>query len=135
MTVIRVVPLRNPLLERFHEPAQVSHPQAQLCKLGISGRVIALLPASRKTPFERIPAILPIKDPHTSQNLTFRNLAFSLRDLEAQMEMVPYMIIVGAKEQEEKAVSVRNRKGEDLGVMSINDMLVKFVTEINEKTK
>jgi threonyl-tRNA synthetase len=64
-----------------------------------------------------------------------RNETMGKRIREAQMEKVPYMIIVGAKEQEEKAVSVRNRKGEDLGVMSINDMLVKFVTEINEKTK
>ena len=64
-----------------------------------------------------------------------RNETMGKRIREAQMEKIPYMLIVGAKEQEENTVSVRNRKGEDLGAMSIDEMLVKFVTEINTKAK
>jgi histidyl-tRNA synthetase len=68
-------------------------------------------------------------------NLDDRNETMGKRIREAQLEKIPYMLIVGAKEQEQVAVSVRNRKGEDLGVMSISDMIVKFTTEINEKIK
>ncbi len=64
-----------------------------------------------------------------------RNETMGKRIREAQLEKIPYMLIVGAKEQADGAVSVRNRKGEDLGVMSVNDMIVKFTTEINEKAK
>jgi threonyl-tRNA synthetase len=68
-------------------------------------------------------------------NLDDRNETMGKRIREAQLEKIPYMLIVGAKEQADNAVSVRNRKGEDLGVMSVSDMLVKFMTEINEKVK
>ncbi len=64
-----------------------------------------------------------------------RNETMGKRIREAQIEKIPYMIIVGAKEQEEKTVSLRNRKGEDLGAMSINDMIVKLITENNQKTR
>ncbi len=64
-----------------------------------------------------------------------RNETMGKRIREAQLEKIPYMLIVGAKEQEEGAVSVRNRKGEDLGVMPISDMLAKFTLEIAQKLK
>jgi threonyl-tRNA synthetase len=64
-----------------------------------------------------------------------RNETMGKRIREAQLEKIPYMLIVGAKEQEANSVSVRNRKGEDLGVMTVDEMLVKFVTEINEKKR
>ncbi len=38
----------------------------------------------------------------------------------AQMEKIPYMVIVGDKDVENKTVSVRHRSGEDLGAISLD---------------
>ena len=64
-----------------------------------------------------------------------RNETMGKRIREAQLEKIPYMLIVGAKEQENGAVSVRNRKGEDLGAMPVDEMLAKFTLEIATKAK
>ncbi len=67
--------------------------------------------------------------------LDARSETLGKRIREAQLQKVPYMIVVGAKEQAEGTVSLRSRKGEDLGCMSIEDMLAKFRKEIKEKTR
>lgn len=52
---------------------------------------------------------------------------------EAQMEKIPYMIIVGDKEKEEKTLSVRHRKDGDIGSFTLSDFAAKVVEE--DKTK
>lgn len=42
---------------------------------------------------------------------------------EAQLDKVPYMLIVGQKEQEEGLVAVRKRDGGDMGSMSVEEFL------------
>ncbi len=54
----------------------------------------------------------------------------------AQMEKVPYMIILGDKDMENKTVSVRHRSGEDLGAISLAEfeaILSDVVTEKKQK--
>jgi len=51
---------------------------------------------------------------------------------EAQMEKVPYMLIIGDKEVEENTVGVRDRKEGDIGKMRI-DNFIKMVKEEIEK--
>ena len=58
-------------------------------------------------------------------------LGYKIR--EAQLEKVPYMFIVGDKEKEENAVSVRSRKEGDLGVMAKDEIYAKLVEE--DRTK
>jgi threonyl-tRNA synthetase len=38
----------------------------------------------------------------------------------AQMQKVPYMLVVGKREVEQNAVAVRLRSGEDLGAMPVS---------------
>ena len=52
---------------------------------------------------------------------------------EAQMEKIPYMVIVGDKEKEEKNLSVRHRKDGDIGAFTLSDFAAKVVEE--DKTK
>ena len=52
---------------------------------------------------------------------------------EAQMEKIPYMIIVGDKEKEEKTLSVRHRKDGDLGSFTLADFTAKVVDEDKNK--
>ena len=45
---------------------------------------------------------------------------------EAQLQKIPYMLIVGDKEIEDNAVSVRERSGSDLGSMSLDAFLAEY---------
>lgn len=51
----------------------------------------------------------------------------------AQLEKVPYMLVLGAKEQENNAVAVRSRKLGDIGQMPIEEFLEKIQKEIENK--
>ena len=62
-----------------------------------------------------------------------RNEKIGYKIREAQLEKVPYMIILGDKEQEEQTLSVRSRKEGDLGSMSLTDLTTKLVEEDRSK--
>ena len=51
----------------------------------------------------------------------------------AQLEKVPYMLVMGAKEVEVNAVAVRSRKAGDVGQMPIDEFVVKIQNEIETK--
>ncbi len=52
---------------------------------------------------------------------------------EGELQKIPYLLIVGQKEQKAKAVAVRNRKKGDLGPVKINKFIEKIKQEIEEK--
>ena len=60
-------------------------------------------------------------------------LGYKIRD--AQMQKIPYMLVVGDKEAESGSVAVRTRAGGDEGVMSVDDFMAKCLKEITEKVK
>jgi len=62
-----------------------------------------------------------------------RNEKIGYRIREAQMEKVPYMLIIGDKEAESGAVSVRSRSEGDLGVMAAEDFAAKVLEETAKK--
>ncbi len=52
----------------------------------------------------------------------------------AQMQKVPYMLVVGAKEAESRQVSVRSRKSGDEGVLPADSFVERIKKEISERT-
>ena len=60
-------------------------------------------------------------------------LGYKIR--EAQMQKIPYMLVVGDRDMENGTVSVRTRTGADLGAMSIADFIAKCRHEIDTKQK
>ncbi|MCL1944660.1 MAG: threonine--tRNA ligase [Firmicutes bacterium] len=52
---------------------------------------------------------------------------------EAQLQKIPYMLIVGDKEKTENVVAVRDRKNGDLGTMSLYEFENKILVEIENK--
>ncbi|MES1245276.1 MAG: threonine--tRNA ligase [Acidobacteriota bacterium] len=60
--------------------------------------------------------------------LDSRNEKLGYKIREAQLQKVPYMLVVGAREQEEGTVSVRRRAGEDLGAMPVEAFLDRTVS-------
>ena len=61
-------------------------------------------------------------------DIDLRNEKIGFKIREHTLRRVPYLIVVGDREAQENAVAVRTRKGEDLGVMTLDD----FVNTLNE---
>ena len=62
-----------------------------------------------------------------------RNEKIGYKIREAQLEKVPYMLILGDKEVENGVVSVRHRKNGDLGQMDINELLKIMLADVKNK--
>ena len=62
-----------------------------------------------------------------------RNEKIGYKIREAQLQKIPYMLVVGDKEAESGAVAVRTRAGEDLGAMPLADFEAKIEKEIADK--
>ena len=52
---------------------------------------------------------------------------------QGQLQKIPYMVIVGDNEVESDTVSVRSRNGEDVGVVSVKDLVSRIVSESSSK--
>ncbi len=59
-----------------------------------------------------------------------RNEKLGYRIREAQLQKAPFMLVVGAREQEDGTVAVRRRAGEDLGAMAVDA----FLSRVRELT-
>jgi len=59
-----------------------------------------------------------------ASDLRREKLSAKIRD--AELEKVPYMLIVGDREVENGTVSVRARPGGDLGSMKLEDFLIRL---------
>jgi threonyl-tRNA synthetase len=55
-----------------------------------------------------------------------RNEKIGYKIREAQLQKVPYMLVIGDKEAESGTVSVRSRKDGDLGAMPLADFIAKL---------
>jgi len=62
-----------------------------------------------------------------------RNEKIGKKIREATLEKVPYMIVVGDRDMENKTVSVRTRAGEDLGAMSLENFSAKLKEVVDSK--
>jgi len=51
---------------------------------------------------------------------------------DAQLQKIPYMLVVGDREAEAEQVAVRMRSGEDLGALSIEAFLERLTAEVLE---
>ena len=62
-----------------------------------------------------------------------RNEKIGYKIREAQLEKVPYMLIIGDREAAEGKVAVRSRKEGDLGTMTVEEFLSKILLEVAAK--
>ncbi|MEW5866263.1 MAG: threonine--tRNA ligase [Bacillota bacterium] len=64
-----------------------------------------------------------------------RNEKMGYKIREAQLEKVPYMLVIGDREAEQSSVSVRSRSEGDLGGMSLADFKARISHEVEEKVQ
>ena len=67
---------------------------------------------------------------HTSDN----NDRMNAKIRYAQLQKIPYMLVIGDREQDSDTVSVRLRSGEDLGALAISDVIERISNESTTKS-
>ena len=80
---------------------------------------------------KQLEAQLFAKGIRTESDLRSEKLGYKIR--EAQMQKIPYMLVVGDRDIENGTVSVRTRGGEDLGAMKPEDFMARCLHEIETK--
>ncbi len=63
-----------------------------------------------------------------------RNEKLGYRIREAQLQKVPYMLVVGEREAQNGTASLRRRTGEDLGAVPVDRVLAELVAEIGSRS-
>lgn len=63
-----------------------------------------------------------------------RNEKIGMKIREAQLEKVPYMLVIGDRDVEQEVVSVRDRKQGDLGAMKLEAFMEKIKKQVEEKS-
>ncbi len=95
-------------------------------------QAVVITVADRHIPFgERV--LERLKGAGLRVKSDFRNEKLGFKIREAQLQKIPYMIILGDKEVENEALTVRTRKGENLPLMSLEDFIAKVQEEVSAK--
>ena len=74
-----------------------------------------------------------LKESNIRVELDAENAKLGYKIRRAETEKIPYMVIVGKKEQEMETVSVRSKREGDLGQMGITEFINKLKLEIEKK--
>jgi threonyl-tRNA synthetase len=64
-------------------------------------------------------------------NIDLSDATIQTKIRKSQLARVPYMLIIGEKEIKTNSVSVRNRVGQELGLIRIDEFVEKLKTEVN----
>ncbi len=93
-----------------------------------------VLPVSEKIAAYGRSVFERLRDAGIRVELDDRNEKLGYRIREAQLQKVPYMLIVGARESQEGTVSLRRRTGEDLGAVAVDRVLADLAAEIASRS-
>lgn len=67
-------------------------------------------------------------------NIDDRNETLQAKIRDAQIEKIPYMLIVGDKEESKNKISLRLRNEKDLGLLSLNQFIKRISKKIEDKS-
>jgi threonyl-tRNA synthetase len=119
-------------LERF-VGGLIEH-YAGVFPLWIAPTQVSVLPIADRHHDKANELIQKLKDLEIRYDLDARAETIGYRIREAQLQQVPYMVVIGDKEAESGQLSIRQRREpHDLGTMSPDDFIKKLQTEINSK--
>jgi threonyl-tRNA synthetase len=74
-----------------------------------------------------------LKDAGIRVHLDDRNEKLQAKIRDAQLQKIPYMLILGGKEVEANTVAVRHRAKGDLGPRSLDQFIADLKSEINSR--
>ncbi len=96
---------------------------------------VRVLPISERTMEKSAEVYQTLRNAGLRVELDERNEKIGYKIREAQMQKIPYMVIIGEKEAEAGTVSVRSRHDGDLGSMPVEDFLKLIKDVIETKAK
>ena len=96
---------------------------------------VRVLPISERTMETSAEVYQALRNAGLRAELDERNEKIGYKIREAQMQKIPYMVIIGEKEAEAGTVSVRSRHDGDLGSMPIDDFIKLIKEVIDTKAK
>ena len=76
-----------------------------------------------------------LKDKGYRVESDLRNEKIGLKIREHTLQKIPYLLIIGDKEEQQETVSVRTREGKDLGSIKLEELIVHFKNEISLKSR
>ena len=80
---------------------------------------------------EKVKAALEAANIRIEIDIRAEKIGYKIR--EARLQKIPYMLVVGAKEEEENTVSVRSRFAGDEGAKSLDDFIAVITEEIKNR--
>ena len=96
---------------------------------------VRVLPISERLMDKAAEITKALKDAGLRAEMDERSEKIGYKIREAQVQKVPYMLVIGDKEAESGTVSVRSRKDGDLGSMPLADFLSKIGKEIADRAR
>ena len=94
-----------------------------------------VLPVSEKHEIYAEKVLSSLENNEIRAQIDARNETVGKKIREAEMNKIPFMLIVGENEEEAQTISVRRHGGEDLGSISIDQFNDLVVSEINSTLK
>ena len=101
--------------------------------LWLAPEQIRVLPVSDKTLDYANEVVAQLRKNGFRVSIDTRSSKVNAKIRDAQLELIPYMFIVGPKEAEQTAVAVRDRIDGDLGPMPLADAIAKLKQEADER--
>lgn len=93
--------------------------------LWLAPEQVRVLPISEKQNDAVAEAVRRLKEAGFRAEADWRNEKIGYKIREAQMDKIPYMLVIGDREAQSGAVSVRSRSGGDLGVMPLDEFVAR----------
>ncbi|NEX17637.1 MAG: threonine--tRNA ligase [Halochromatium sp.] len=80
---------------------------------------------------ERVAKVLRDKGFRVNADLRNEKIGFKIR--EHTLQKVPYLLVVGDREMEHQSIALRNRQGEDLGVVTLEALVQRLGDEVAQR--
>lgn len=74
-----------------------------------------------------------LRDNEIRAHIDNRSETVNYRIREGQMQQIPYMVVIGDKEEAEGKVAIRHRRDGQVGTLSVDELLAKLKSEIDSK--
>lgn len=103
--------------------------------LWLAPEQVRVLPLSEKMMDKATALTEELKKYGLRAETDMRNEKIGYKIREAQMQKVPYMLIIGEREAEAGLVSVRSRKDGDIGTMTPDAFIAKALKEVADKVR
>jgi len=102
--------------------------------LWLAPEQIRILPLSEKSNDYALQLEKELTDAGFRVTTDLRGAKVQAKIRDAQVELIPYMAVVGPKEAETHSAALRDRLQGDLGAMPVSEMIAKLTEEVRERS-